>query len=138
MQEETEADQPLADLLNEAPEADQQLADLLNEAPEADLPSVPPEADLPEPPRVDWITIRVPVVKLSGSVLPSRIRHTISLRGGDGHIRKAFGDLLEGCRAEGVRLNDQTAVDNWSAVFRLLGERVAAEVAPAVPDPASQ
>lgn len=84
---------------------------------------------VPEPVSADWVTIRVPVISGSGALLAARIQQSFSLRAGDLHIRKAYGDLLAGCRRAGVRLADGSHVDNFSAVHRYLGEQVAEQMA---------
>lgn len=71
---------------------------------------------------VEWVTIRVPVVKGSSRRLAARLRHTFSLRSRDLHIREGYGCLIDGCQKAQVRLSDNTAVDNASAAFRYLGE----------------
>ena len=71
---------------------------------------------------VEWVTIRVPVVKGSSRRLAARLRHTFSLRSRDLHIREGYGYLIDGCQKAQVRLSDNTAVDNASAAFRYLGE----------------
>ena len=78
--------------------------------------------------QVEYVTIRVPVIRNSGRSLPARIQQSFSLRRGDHHIRKAFGGLLAGCIASETKLSDETRVNNVSAAIRLIGELIDEEI----------
>lgn len=86
-----------------------------------------PSLDEPLPAAgLEYATIRVPIVRGSARKLATRIHQTYSLRASDLHIREAYGDILSGCIADDVRLQDGSKVDNFSAVYRYLGEQIAA------------
>jgi len=116
---------PVSESVDPASESPDSVSGLEPELPAAAAP-------VPDPVSVEWVTIRVPVISGSGALLAARIQQSFSLRAGDLHIRKAYGDVLAGCRQAGIRLADGSHVANFSAVHRYLGEQVAAQMAAAL------
>ncbi|MEP3481609.1 MAG: hypothetical protein ABJZ55_20370 [Fuerstiella sp.] len=74
---------------------------------------------------IEWIEIRIPVVRGTKTILAARSTQTFSCRPQDLAVRSGWGDFLAGCKAAGLQLRDGKQADDFSKVFRLIGEQLA-------------